>query len=81
MIGPGPKARRNHPLLTGDSPADRELLAGQKLSKQIISKEHGARTLGMNRWILCNDSIRTIREVGATPAPSDSEAADKVDDG
>ena len=35
----------------------------------------------MNCRILCNDSILAIREVGATPAPPDPEAAEKVHNG
>ncbi len=32
----------------------------------------------MNCWILCNDSIRIILEIGAMRAPPDSKIADKV---
>ena len=32
----------------------------------------------MNCWILCSDSILAIQKVGTTPAPPDSEAADKI---
>ncbi len=55
MTRPSSKGRRYHAFLTVDSPAEGELLTGQKLSKKIFPEEQGARPLRMNCWILCGD--------------------------
>ena len=71
-------SRTEDTLFTQNGPANRELLAGQKLPQQVLSQKKCARTAGMNRRIVGDDAILGIYEVRAPAAPPNAESRNEV---